>query len=211
MPDYELSADEFATALGVTRAELGGVLEERRPLGPRMALRLGTYFDMLDDLRRLLRANVDLVMVGAVKNRYVAQAIEQEKVVFYDAIDNPDNQLGCLDARAARGSRAGYERVLARVPDVVPDPGDELRETRDQIPTLETVTITSCFRVAIPKRIRERLGLRVGDRMRVVSHPDRFVLIPLLPESGHGAAVSLEDINAEITAVREERTQRRCS
>ena len=36
-------------------------------------------------------------------------------------------QLEYLEARAARGSRAAYERVLAKVPAVEPLPGDERR------------------------------------------------------------------------------------
>jgi hypothetical protein len=34
--------------------------------------RVDAYFDMLDELRTLLGVEVDLVMVGAVKNRYIA-------------------------------------------------------------------------------------------------------------------------------------------
>jgi hypothetical protein len=36
-------------------------------------------------------------------------------------------QLEYLEARAARGSRDAYERVLAKVPAVEPVPGDERR------------------------------------------------------------------------------------
>lgn len=36
-------------------------------------------------------------------------------------------QLDYLEARAARGSRDAYERVLAKVPAVEPVPGDERR------------------------------------------------------------------------------------
>jgi hypothetical protein len=43
------------------------------------------YFDMLDDLRELLGVEVDLVMVGAVKNRYIAQDIERTKQPLYAA------------------------------------------------------------------------------------------------------------------------------
>jgi len=37
------------------------------------------YFDMLDELRGLLGAEVDLVMAGAVKNRFIARDIERTK------------------------------------------------------------------------------------------------------------------------------------
>lgn len=43
------------------------------------------YFDMLDELRGLLGTAVDLVMAGAVKNRYIARDIERTKQMFYAA------------------------------------------------------------------------------------------------------------------------------
>ena len=43
------------------------------------------YFDLLDELERLLGVKVDLVMVGAVKNPYIAEDIEQTKQLLYAA------------------------------------------------------------------------------------------------------------------------------
>jgi len=43
------------------------------------------YFDLLDELRDLLGVEIDLVMIGAVKNRYIALDIEQTKQVLYAA------------------------------------------------------------------------------------------------------------------------------
>ena len=43
------------------------------------------YFDLLDDLRALLRMDVDLVMVGAVKNHYLARDIERTRQLLYAA------------------------------------------------------------------------------------------------------------------------------
>lgn len=43
------------------------------------------YFDMLDELRALLGVQVDLVMAGAVKNRYIARDIERTKQTLYAA------------------------------------------------------------------------------------------------------------------------------
>jgi predicted nucleotidyltransferase len=43
------------------------------------------YFDLLDELRRILGADVDLVMTGAVKNHYLARDIEQTKIELYAA------------------------------------------------------------------------------------------------------------------------------
>jgi len=42
------------------------------------------YFGLLDELRSLL-GNVDLVMVGAVKNPYIARAIDRHKQLLYAA------------------------------------------------------------------------------------------------------------------------------
>ena len=47
--------------------------------------KLHAYFDMLDELRALLGTEVDLVMVGAVKNRYLAADIEASKQMLYAA------------------------------------------------------------------------------------------------------------------------------
>jgi predicted nucleotidyltransferase len=43
------------------------------------------YFDLLDELSALLGTNVDLVMAGAVKNRYIARDIERTKRELYAA------------------------------------------------------------------------------------------------------------------------------
>jgi predicted nucleotidyltransferase len=40
---------------------------------------------MLDELQELLGVEVDLVMVGAVKNRFIAAEIERTKQVLYAA------------------------------------------------------------------------------------------------------------------------------
>lgn len=43
------------------------------------------YFDLLDELRELLGTEVDLVMAGAVKNRFIAADIERTKQMLYAA------------------------------------------------------------------------------------------------------------------------------
>ena len=43
------------------------------------------YFDLLDELRSILGVEVDLVMVEAVKNRYIAADIARTKQVLYAA------------------------------------------------------------------------------------------------------------------------------
>ena len=42
-------------------------------------------FDLLDGLRELLGTEVDLVMAGAVKDRYIAQDIERTRRLLYAA------------------------------------------------------------------------------------------------------------------------------
>jgi predicted nucleotidyltransferase len=43
------------------------------------------YFDLLDALQELLGVEVDLVMTGAVKNRYLARDIERTRQLLYAA------------------------------------------------------------------------------------------------------------------------------
>ena len=59
------------------------LLVEFGPMDPHT--RVDAYFDLLDELRDILGAEVDLVMVDAVKNRYIAAEIERTKQAFYAA------------------------------------------------------------------------------------------------------------------------------
>ena len=59
------------------------LLVEFGPMDPHT--RVDAYFDLLDELRDILGAEVDLVMVDAVKNRYIAADIERTKQAFYAA------------------------------------------------------------------------------------------------------------------------------
>jgi predicted nucleotidyltransferase len=47
--------------------------------------RVDAYFGLLDQLRALLGREIDLVMVGAVKNPYIARDIERTKQLLYAA------------------------------------------------------------------------------------------------------------------------------
>jgi predicted nucleotidyltransferase len=47
--------------------------------------RVEAYFGLLTELRALLEGDVDLVMVGAVKNQYLARTIERTKQPLYAA------------------------------------------------------------------------------------------------------------------------------
>ena len=47
--------------------------------------RVDAYFGMRDELRALLKGEVDLVMSGAIKNRYVSREIDRTKQLLYAA------------------------------------------------------------------------------------------------------------------------------
>ncbi len=59
------------------------LLVEFRPMDPHELV--DSYFGLLDELRSVLAVEVDLVMVGAVKNRFIAADIERTKQVLYAA------------------------------------------------------------------------------------------------------------------------------
>jgi AbrB family looped-hinge helix DNA binding protein len=44
---------------------------------------------------------------------------------------------------------------------------------------METVTISPKFQVVIPRRIREAMGLRSGEKAKVVSFRNRIEIIPI--------------------------------
>jgi len=59
------------------------LLVEFAPMEP--YARVDAYFGLLDELRALLDQEIDLVMVGAVKNPYIAHNIERTKQLLYAA------------------------------------------------------------------------------------------------------------------------------
>jgi AbrB family looped-hinge helix DNA binding protein len=46
---------------------------------------------------------------------------------------------------------------------------------------MTTVTISPKFQVVIPREIREKLGLRSGQKVRVLAYGNRIELIPVRP------------------------------
>ena len=44
---------------------------------------------------------------------------------------------------------------------------------------MNTLTLSPKFQVVIPKAIRERMGLRAGQKMQALLYDDRIELIPL--------------------------------
>jgi len=59
------------------------LLVEFAPMEP--YARVDAYFGLLEELRAALGLQIDLVMVGAVKNRYIARDIERTKRLLYAA------------------------------------------------------------------------------------------------------------------------------
>ena len=48
---------------------------------------------------------------------------------------------------------------------------------------VETVTLSPKFQVVIPKRIRERMGLKPGEKLQVISFDNRIEITPIRPMS----------------------------
>ena len=78
--------DVFGSALGddFRPAESDvDLLVDFAPMDPHALV--DAYFGLLDELRAILAVEIDLVMVGAIKNRFIAADIERTKQVFYAA------------------------------------------------------------------------------------------------------------------------------
>jgi predicted nucleotidyltransferase len=59
------------------------LLVDFKPMDP--FAKTDAYFELLDELRSILGVEVDLVMAGAVKNRYIAREIELTRQTLYAA------------------------------------------------------------------------------------------------------------------------------
>jgi len=46
---------------------------------------------------------------------------------------------------------------------------------------MDTVTLSPKYQVVIPKRIRERLKLRPGQKIQAILYEDRIELVPVRP------------------------------
>lgn len=46
---------------------------------------------------------------------------------------------------------------------------------------MDRVTISPKFQIVLPKRARELLGLKVGEKMLVIAYNQRIVLVPERP------------------------------
>jgi len=45
--------------------------------------------------------------------------------------------------------------------------------------TDELVTVLSSYRITLPKRLRKRYGIKVGDHMKVIEEEGKFHLVPV--------------------------------
>jgi len=46
---------------------------------------------------------------------------------------------------------------------------------------MDVVKVSPKYQVVIPRRVREKLGLRAGEKLQVISFDDRIELIPVRP------------------------------
>ena len=46
---------------------------------------------------------------------------------------------------------------------------------------MDTVTVSPKYQIVIPKRVREALNIRPGQKVRVFLYPNRIELIPVIP------------------------------
>jgi AbrB family looped-hinge helix DNA binding protein len=61
---------------------------------------------------------------------------------------------------------------------------------------METVTVSPKFQVVIPRRIRESLDIRPGQKVQVIRYEDRIELVPVRPV--REARGFLEGIDTEV-------------
>jgi AbrB family looped-hinge helix DNA binding protein len=68
---------------------------------------------------------------------------------------------------------------------------------------MESVTVSPKYQVVIPLRIRKLLGVKPGQKMRLIAYDNQVVLIPVRPVAeGRG---SLKGIDTNLQRDEEER------
>ena len=98
LEDKREAIQDVCSHFGVARLEVfgSGLREDFKPGESDLDLlvdfkpmesyaRVDAYFGLLDALRALLKQEIDLVMVGAVKNPYIFSEIERTKQLLYAA------------------------------------------------------------------------------------------------------------------------------
>ena len=68
---------------------------------------------------------------------------------------------------------------------------------------METVTVSTKYQIVIPRKVREKMGVKVGQKITVLAYDDRIVLIPLRPvQESRG---SLKGIDTRVERDEEDR------
>ncbi len=67
---------------------------------------------------------------------------------------------------------------------------------------METVTVSARFQIVIPKRVREALGLKPGQKLQVFQHGNRIDLIPIRPVEEYRGLLQGIDTTVEREAPR---------
>jgi len=62
---------------------------------------------------------------------------------------------------------------------------------------MQTVTVSQKFQVVIPLAVREELGLRPGEKLRVMRYQDRLEMIPVRPLKSMRGCLAGIDTNIE--------------
>jgi len=68
---------------------------------------------------------------------------------------------------------------------------------------MEIVTISPKFQVVIPQKIRNKIGVKPGQKMHVITYDNQVVMIPV--RSIQEARGSLKGINTNVPREEEER------
>ena len=68
---------------------------------------------------------------------------------------------------------------------------------------MDQVTVSPKFQVVIPQAVRRMLGIKAGQKMRVIAYDDKVILIPIRPIQA--ARGSLRGIDTQIERETEER------
>ena len=50
-------------------------------------------------------------------------------------------------------------------------------------PEMESITVSSKYQIVLPKAARERLKLRPGQKLQLITLDDRIELVPVVPAS----------------------------
>ena len=66
---------------------------------------------------------------------------------------------------------------------------------------MDIVTVSTKFQVVIPQKVRQRLGVKAGQKMIVLAYADRIVLIPERPiQEARGSLKGIDttDLREEV-------------